>query len=129
MTRMFLPGIFLLAMVIAWTNEAEKIFNFAAEARVTFETGHTGEDRREILQGLGLNLSILDRKLCVALQEPLEHIKNMADEIRAISEKLDPLKLKTKTSTRRHWRNPNSSSAVILGQVDEVRTALIEQLA
>jgi len=95
-----------------WIENAEEVFTFATEARETFKKGNM-EDRREILQGLGSNLSILDRKLCVEFKEPLEHIKNMAGEIRSISDRVEPLKFQNKEEHKKVLEKSYSSSAVV----------------
>lgn len=73
-----------------WVNLAEKYFEFAENARSSFETGSL-ETKKSILYGLGSNLYLKDNKLSVELVKPLLAIKNVAKEARDINKMFEPL--------------------------------------
>ena len=69
------------------TELTEITFSFAAKAKDRFQNGSL-EDKRAILQGLGSNLSLKDKKLFIQVEEPLilieEGMKKLNDEIRTL---------------------------------------------
>ncbi|MFH1564324.1 MAG: zinc ribbon domain-containing protein, partial [bacterium] len=75
-----------------WIEKAETMLNFAEKAKSKFESG-TLEEKRAILSILGSNLSLKDGKLTVNLQKPLTCIKSAVPEIKAIHNRLEPLKI------------------------------------
>jgi len=52
----------------------ERTFNFASQAKESFETGSL-EDKRSILQNLGSNLFLKDKKLQIQIEKPLQIIE------------------------------------------------------
>lgn len=76
-----------------WLDLAEKYFAFAENAKTIFEDENSSlETKKGILYTLGSDLSLKDKKLSVLLPEPLVMIEKSAKEVRAIHERLEPLK-------------------------------------
>ena len=48
------------------------------------------DDKRYVLATLGSNLSLLDRKLSVTLQKPLELVGEVAHDVQALHKRLEP---------------------------------------
>lgn len=72
-----------------WLDRAEKMLEFAETAKGRFELGDLNE-KREILAGLGLNLSLFDKKLSIQLTSPLELVLEVAPEVQALHKRLEP---------------------------------------
>ncbi len=53
-----------------WLDIGEKIFNFACHARCRFKNG-SSQEKSHILQALGSNLILKDKKLIIELKKPL----------------------------------------------------------
>ena len=77
-----------------WLDNAEKLFSFAETAKKRFESGNLVV-KREILACLGSNLTLLDRKLNIKLQEPLFIFTKYSPELKALRNRLEPLQDKT----------------------------------
>ena len=73
-----------------WLGKAEKYFNFAKDARANFQNG-TLAQKREILYFLGSNLLLKDKILSISIQKPLILIEKMANEVREIHSRLEPV--------------------------------------
>ena len=73
-----------------WLEVAEKTFAFAEKAKERFENG-TLEEKREILAALGSNLILKDKKLSISIQKPLLLLEGVAQEVKAIHRRLEPL--------------------------------------
>ena len=70
---------------------AEKIFNFARDAKTNFETG-TLDIKRQTLAELGYNLFLKDGKLQISIQKPLIHIRQAAPVAWQLKRRLEPVK-------------------------------------
>lgn len=57
-----------------WLDNAEKLFNFAKQAKGWFAKG-TVEQKRAIVSALGVNFKLKERKLLLNLLEPVEKIQ------------------------------------------------------
>jgi hypothetical protein len=75
--------------VETWLDRAEKMLEFAETAKNRFELAGM-DDKREILAGLGLNLSLFDKKLSITLTKPLELVGEAAPEVQALHKRLEP---------------------------------------
>lgn len=73
------------------TELTEKTFNFAAKAKDRFQNGSL-EDKRAILQGLGSNLSLKDKKLFIQVEKPLILIENGLRKLNGEIGTLEPQK-------------------------------------
>jgi len=74
-----------------WIEKAESVFDFAHNAKRKFENG-TLEEKRVILSALGSNLLLKDKKLSILMEKPFNLIEKMAQEVKTIDERLEPLK-------------------------------------
>ncbi len=72
-----------------WLDRAETMLNFAETAKDRFELG-TIDDKRDILAALGSNLFLLDRKLSIPLDKPLELVGEVAPGVQALHKRLEP---------------------------------------
>ena len=75
-----------------WLDQVETYFDFAQNAKQTFDTTDSIEVKKGILMFLGSNLTLKDKKLNVALEKPLILIKGASLEVKAMYERLEPLK-------------------------------------
>ena len=66
-----------------WIELTEKTFNFACYAREWFQNGDR-ETRKQILIGLGSNLTIKDKTILVDLEKPLQFIEMARNEVAEI---------------------------------------------
>jgi DNA invertase Pin-like site-specific DNA recombinase len=70
-------------------NLAERTFNFAAKAKEGFQNGSL-EDKRSILQGLGSNLFLKDKKLLIQIEKPLQIIERGLRSVKDGNNALEP---------------------------------------
>jgi len=75
-----------------WLAKIEKIFDFAHTARESFRDGGR-EKKREILIGLGSNLTLKDRKLLLEIRKPFTRIKKAVERERPILQKFGTLQI------------------------------------
>jgi len=73
-----------------WIGKAEKVFSFARDAKTNFKNG-TLQQKREILSALGSNLLLKDKILTISIQKPFILIEKMAEEVKAIYSRLEPV--------------------------------------
>lgn len=74
-----------------WLEKSDKFFDFAENAKKSFENGSV-EIKKGILSTLGSNLLLKDGKLNVELAEPLFLIRKMSPEVKEINEMFEPQK-------------------------------------
>lgn len=104
-----------------WMDIGEKTFNFARNAKYTFEKG-SPEEKTQVLSDLGSNLVLKDKKLEIQLQNQYSLIQDIVQRIPETKARFEPKKT---------WQNEAkleeyfSNSPVILGALDEVRTWII----
>jgi len=77
--------------VTDWLEKAEKVFNFAKEAKEKFKNG-TLEEKRMILACLGSNLLLKDKKLIISIEKPLILMEKASEEVKRLTQRLEPLK-------------------------------------
>ena len=75
--------------ITKWVELSERTFNFARHAKHWFESGDLNT-KRQILQGLGSNLTLTDKSLQVDLVEPFQLIQNAVAEVKEISSMFEP---------------------------------------
>jgi len=80
--------------VETWLEDAENLFSFAETAKQRFESGNLVV-KREILACLGSNLTLLDRKLSIQLQEPLSIFTKYSPELKELHNRLEPIQGKS----------------------------------
>jgi len=71
--------------------KAEKVFTLARDSKKEFETGNL-DKKRQILQDIGSNLFLKDRKLSISIEEPLIYIGQAAPIAWQIKRRLEPVK-------------------------------------
>jgi hypothetical protein len=74
-----------------WLEAGEKTFEFARNAHSWFAKG-TDKEKAIILQALGSNLILKDRKLVVELKKPLMAIKHVAERVPQVRGMFEPAK-------------------------------------
>ena len=89
-----------------WLDRAEKLFDFAKTARERFENG-TLDDKREILSTLGSNLLLSQRTLKVPFDNDLAMLLEVAPEVQALHNRLEPLQVAGKSITWEDYYNKN----------------------
>ena len=75
-----------------WLAKIEKIFDFAHTARETFRDGGR-EKKREILVGLGSNLTLKDKELLLDIKKPFVRVQRAVERERPILQKFGTLKV------------------------------------
>lgn len=78
-----------------WFDNAEKFLKFAETAKERFENGST-ETKKDILSCLGSNLLLMDGKLRVQLQSPLNVFAEYSTAVTALKERLEPVQLQAR---------------------------------
>lgn len=78
--------------VSQWIDKAEALLNFARDAKTIFQNGDL-EEKRKILSALGSNLLLKDKILSISIQKPLVLIKKAVKEVKAIDNRLEPVKI------------------------------------
>lgn len=107
-----------------WLNLAEKTFDFACNARYWFETGDA-DAKTQILQALGSNLILKDKKLSIDLKKPFYAIEKVSSAFPAIKAKLEPKKSSVDTRKFEAFllKNP-----ILRKALDDVRTYCMENI-
>ena len=72
-------------------ERAIEYFDFARDARATFKEGDL-EKRKKVLNNLGSNLTLKDRKISISIEKPLIVLQSAAKEVSAIHRRLEPRK-------------------------------------
>jgi hypothetical protein len=75
-----------------WFEIAEKTFNFACYARYWFKNG-TPQEKTQILQALGSNLILKDKKLQIELKKPFKWLSDVSSGFPEIKPVFEPEKL------------------------------------
>ncbi|MFH1656836.1 MAG: zinc ribbon domain-containing protein, partial [Candidatus Nealsonbacteria bacterium] len=98
--------------VDSWLNKTEECFNFARDAKKSFENGDLSK-KKEILSALGSNLLLKDKILSISIEKPLFQIEKVAFQVKRINERLEPLKIgENKGKMDEIWRK---SSVMLRG--------------
>jgi len=106
-----------------WLNDAEKYFEFACHAQISF-TKSSPEEKGRILQTLGSNLTIKDKKLHIQLKKVAEVIKKIVERVPEVKSQFEPEK---QSENERNLEEFYAKSPVVLRELDDVRTYLIRQ--
>ena len=101
-----------------WLEDAEKTFDFACYARKWFAKGSLQEKAR-ILQSLGSNLTLKNKKLYIQLKKPLFLIERVSKGLTQIKGAFEP---KNKGQNERELEQFYSQNPILRGIVDDVRT-------
>lgn len=106
-----------------WMDIGEKTFNFARNAKYSFDKGIPSE-KAQILSDLGSNLILKDKKLEIQLQNPYSTIKEIVQRIPEAKARFEPKKTEQNEAKLEEFY---AHSPVILGKLDEVRTWIIKK--
>jgi len=110
------------ARVEKWLEIGEKIFNFACHDRYLFKNG-SAQEKSQILQALGSNLILKDKKLIIELKKPLRVIEEVSSRVPEVKPRFEPKKSdKNKCKLEELY----SKSPVVLRGLNKVRTSIIE---
>ena len=104
-----------------WLDTAEKTFGFACNARSKFAEG-SNEEKGQILQIIGSNLFLKDKKLCIQASKTLAMIENVVRDVPQTRGTFEP---KNKGQNERELKRFYSKSPKVLALVDDVRTFLV----
>jgi DNA invertase Pin-like site-specific DNA recombinase len=105
-----------------WLDIAEKTFDFACNARYMFETGDF-EIKSQILQVLGSNLILKDKKLSIDLKKPFSAIEKISCGIPEVKAGFEPEKSGVDT---RKFEASLLKNPILRGGLDDVRTYCME---
>jgi len=105
-----------------WLDAVEQTFGFACHARNWFAKGNP-EEKTRILQALGSNLILKDKKLHIQLKKPLVLIEKVTKGVPQARAGFEP---ENKGPNKRELEQIYAQSPTVRGLVDDVRTCLIE---
>ncbi|MCX6774593.1 MAG: recombinase family protein [DPANN group archaeon] len=106
-----------------WLNIAEKAFGFACNARRQFAKG-SNEEKGQILQIIGSNLTLKDKKLCIQPPKTLALIEKVVRDVPQTRGTFEP---KNKGQNERELEQFYAKNPVVCGLVDDVRTWAIQE--
>jgi hypothetical protein len=110
--------------VDSWLALSEKAFTFANRAKYWFENG-TLEDKKMILEAIGSNLFLKDKKLTIQAKKPFLIIEKGLEEIKLQDIRLEPLGI---GSIKAQTDLCGVGFSTMLGLVEDVRTFFINYL-
>ena len=101
-----------------WLETGEKVFNFARYARYWFKNG-SSQEKAQILQALGSNLTLKDKKLLIELKTPFRAIGQVVKEVPEAKYRFEPKKSVLNEAKLReiYLQNP-----IVLRAMNKVRT-------
>jgi site-specific DNA recombinase len=103
-----------------WLEAGERTFEFARNAQTWFAKG-TDKEKAIVLQALGSNLILKDRKLVVELKKPLMVIKHVAERVPQVRGMFEPAKFGLNKGDLEDFYSQNP---VVRREVNKVRTLL-----
>ena len=104
-----------------WLDTAEKTFDLACYARSWFAKG-SPKEKGTILQAIGSNLTLKDKKLHIQLKKPLVLIEKVVRRVPPTRGGFEP---KNKGLNERELEQFYSKNPTVCGLVDDVRTYFI----
>jgi DNA invertase Pin-like site-specific DNA recombinase len=107
-----------------WLEIAEKAFDFACHARYWFANG-TPEEKSQILQALGSNLILKDKKLEIELKKPFTWLANVSSRCPEVRAAFEP---KKSGKNELKLEECYSQNPTLRGALDEVRTWIMSNL-
>ena len=107
-----------------WLDIAEKTFDFACNARYWFKTGDP-ETKSQILQALGSNLILMDKKLSLDLKKPFSMIERISISIPEIKPMFEPEKNVVNTG---NFGDLIQTNPILRRGLDDVRTYIMGNL-
>jgi DNA invertase Pin-like site-specific DNA recombinase len=105
-----------------WLDIAEKAFDFTCHARYWFKKG-TGEEKRQILQAVGSNLILRDKRLSFQLKKPFTWFEEVSCRFPEVRPGFEPGRSGQNEAKIEeiYFKNPTLRRAL-----DEVRTWIME---
>ena len=105
-----------------WLETGEKVFNFARYARYWFKNG-SSQEKAQILQALGSNLTLKDKKLLIELKTPFRAIGQVVKEVPEAKYRFEPKKSVLNEAKLReiYLQNP-----IVLRAMNKVRTWIVK---
>ncbi|MGQ9777901.1 MAG: recombinase family protein [Thermodesulfobacteriota bacterium] len=107
-----------------WLEIGEKTFEFAYNAKYWFENG-TPQEKAQILQALGSNLTLQDKKLFIQLKETFRAIGHIVSRVPEVRGSFEP---KKSGQNERKLQELYSKNPVVLSTMDKVRTWIMWNL-
>jgi hypothetical protein len=107
-----------------WLDTAEKTFNFACNARVWFAKG-SNEEKSQILQIIGSNLTLKDKKLCIQASKTLAMIEKIVRDVPQTRGTFEPI---NNGQNERELEHFYSHSPAVRAFGDDVRTFLVSTI-
>ena len=98
--------------------DLEKAFNFAVHAKYWFKNG-TSQEKGQILNALGSNLTLKDKKLQIRLRETLTAIGEIVEGVPEAREGFEPRK---NGQNEAELKELFSKNPIVLRELDKVRT-------
>jgi len=89
-------GLLLSDRVLHWVEVADGYLTFAENASKVFNETTDLQLKREIVQTLGSNLTIMDKKTCISLLKPLQEVKKVHSATHAKLGRFEPKKTPVK---------------------------------
>ncbi|MCD6297731.1 MAG: recombinase family protein [Deltaproteobacteria bacterium] len=106
-----------------WLDVAEKTFGFACHATEWFAKGGA-EEKGRVLQAIGSNLTLKDKKLHIQVKKPLLLIARVVKGVPEVKAEFEP---KNKGLNERKLEQIYSKNPVVLRELDEARTWIMNQ--
>jgi len=104
-----------------WLDIAEKTFNFACYARYWFKNG-TPEEKSQILQALGSNLTLKDKKLFIQVKKHFLLLEKISSRVPEVKGRFEPKKF---ALNKGKIEEVYSKNPILWKALDEVRTWII----
>jgi len=111
------------ARATRWLKDAEKTFEFACYAQTYFAKG-TAEEKARILQSLGSNLTIKDKKLHIQLKKVAKIIQSITETTPETKAGFEPEK---QGQNERKLEDSFAKNPRLLRTLDDVRTCLLKE--
>jgi site-specific DNA recombinase len=105
-----------------WLENADKAFEFACYAKYWFKNS-TPEEKTQILETLGSNLTLTDKKLQIELKKPFYWLSSVSDGCPEVKPGFEP---KKRGTTNADSEAQYLKSPTLRGALDEVRTWMME---
>jgi len=107
-----------------WLDITERALNFACYARYWFKNG-TPEEKTQILQALGSNLTLKDKKLLFNVKKPFTLLEKISSRVPEIKPRFEPEKL---ALNKGKIEDVYSQNPILRRVCDNVRTCIMNSL-
>lgn len=109
------------SMANDWIKKTEQLFDFGSRAIEIFENGDTNQ-KRELLNLLGSNLSIKDKKLSIQVEKPIIYLQDISSELKRVNVKKSTFEPQLNLYKRTTYRTNFSQISNLYPLLDDVRT-------